>query len=24
VFGANANNTATGRDWMRAVCTNPP
>jgi predicted CXXCH cytochrome family protein len=23
-FGANANSTATGRDWMRAVCTNPP
>jgi predicted CXXCH cytochrome family protein len=23
-FGANANSTATGRDWMNAVCTNPP
>lgn len=23
-FGTNANSTATGRDWMRAVCTNPP
>ena len=23
-FGTNGNSTATGRDWMRAVCTNPP
>jgi hypothetical protein len=23
-FGTNTNSTATGRDWMRAVCTNPP
>jgi hypothetical protein len=24
VFGPNANSTATGRNWMNAVCTNPP
>jgi hypothetical protein len=23
-FGTNGNSTTTGRDWMRAVCTNPP
>jgi Doubled CXXCH motif (Paired_CXXCH_1) len=23
-FGTNGNSTATGRDWMRDVCTNPP
>ena len=23
-FGSNTNNTLTGKDWMKAVCTNPP
>jgi hypothetical protein len=24
VFGTNVNNTQTGKDWMKAVCSNPP